>query len=436
MLDVVDVGKRSLETYRGVAPDAQLDELLHLADRLRGARCLHLNATSYGGGVSEILRSLVPLYNDLGIATDWKLIHGDETFFQVTKRIHNGLQGAPGALTESEQAIYLANAQLNTSRLTSDSEDYDFIFVHDPQPLVLAAMSSLRDARWIWRCHIDTSHPNPSFWEFLSPYLRAYDAAVFTLQDFIPPYLPIRDVHVYPPAIDPLSPKNFPLPGDLARHVLEWIGIRTHRPLVTQVGRFDRWKDPLGVVRAYQRVRPHIPDLQLALVGSLALDDPEGWEVYEEVRAATAGDSLIHVLTNLVGVGNIEVNALQAFSNVVIQKSLREGFGLVVSEAVWKGTPVIGGRVGGIPLQLPEGLGGILVDTVEECAEALLRLLRQPEEALLLGERGREHVRQNFLMPRLLLDHLRLLDQLATARPLPPRGIVPASFLQAGLPGV
>lgn len=436
MLDVVDVGKRSLAAYRGVAPDAQLDELLHLATRLRGARCMHLNATSYGGGVSEILRSLVPLYNDLGIVTDWKIIHGDEAFFQVTKRIHNGLQGAPGELTEAEKAIYLGNAQLNASRIISDSEDYDFIFVHDPQPAVLAAISPLRESRWIWRCHIDTSHPNPGFWEFLSPYLHAYDAAVFTLADFVPPHLPVRDVRVYAPAIDPLSPKNHPLPEDLARHVLEWIGIRTHRPLVTQVGRFDRWKDPLGVVRAYQRVRPHVPDLQLALVGSLALDDPEGWEVYEEVRAATAHDSLIHVLTNLVGVGNIEVNALQSLSDVVIQKSLREGFGLVVSEAVWKGTPVIGGRVGGIPLQLPEDTGGVLVDSVEECAEVLLHLLRHPEEAGLLGARGREHVRQNFLMPRLLLDHLRLLDDLATRRPLQPRGIVPTSVMPVGLVGV
>lgn len=436
MLDVVDVGKRSLAAYRGVAPDAQLDELLRLSERLRGARCMHLNATSYGGGVSEILRSLVPLYNDLGIVTDWKIIHGDEAFFQVTKRIHNGLQGAPGELTESEKAIYLGNAQLNASRLISDSEDYDFIFVHDPQPAVLAALSPLRESRWIWRCHIDTSHPNPSFWEFLAPYLCAYDAAVFTLADFVPPRLPIRDVRVYAPAIDPLSPKNHPLPEDLARHVLEWIGIRTQRPLVTQVGRFDRWKDPMGAVHAYQRVRPHVPDLQLALVGSLALDDPEGWEVYEEVRAATAHDSLIHVLTNLVGVGNIEVNALQSFSDVIIQKSLREGFGLVVSEAVWKGTPVIGGRVGGIPLQLPEGTGGVLVDTVEECAEVLLRLLRTPEEAELLGARGREHVREHFLMPRLLLDHLRLLDDLATRRPLAPRGIVPASFMPMELQGV
>ncbi|NTX09691.1 glycosyltransferase [Myxococcus sp. CA056] len=436
MLDVVDVGKRSLATYRGVAPDAQLDALSHCAERLRGARCLHLSATPYGGGVSEILRSLVPLYNDLGIVTDWKLIHGDEAFFQVTKRIHNGLQGAPGELTESEKAIYLANSQLNARRLISDSEDYDFIFVHDPQPAALAALSGNRDARWIWRCHIDTSRPNPSFWELLSPYLLDYDAAIFTLPEFIPPALPIRNVRVHAPAIDPLSPKNHPLPEPLARDVLEWIGIRTHRPLVTQVSRFDRWKDPLGVVRAYQRVRPHVPDLQLALVGSLALDDPEGWEVYEELRAATRHDGLIHVLTNLVGVGNIEVNALQARSEVVVQKSLREGFGLVVSEALWKGTPVVGGRTGGIPLQLPEGTGGVLVDTEEECAEALLHLLRQPEEAHLLGERGREHVRQHFLMPRLLLDHLRLLDAMSSARPLPARDIVPSHPSPLSLQGV
>ncbi|AGC42107.1 group 1 glycosyl transferase [Myxococcus stipitatus DSM 14675] len=426
MLDVVDIGKRSLATYRGVAPDEQLDALFRSAERLRGARCLHLSATPYGGGVSEILRSLVPLYNDLGIVADWKLIHGDDTFFQVTKRIHNGLQGAPGALTESEKAIYLANSQLNARRLIADSEDYDFIFVHDPQPLVLASLSGNRDARWIWRCHIDTSRPNPSFWELLAPYLLDYDAAIFTLQEFIPPALPIEHVRVYAPAIDPLSPKNHPLPQPLARDVLEWIGIRTHRPLVTQVSRFDRWKDPMGVVRAYQRVRPHVPDLQLALVGSLAMDDPEGWDCYEEVRAATAHDSLIHVLTNLVGVGNIEVNALQTYSDVVVQKSLREGFGLVVSEALWKGTPVVGGRVGGIPLQLREDSGGILVDSVEECAEAMLHLLRQPEEARLLGERGREHVRQHFLMPRLLLDHLHLMDTLSSARPLPSRDIVPS----------
>jgi trehalose synthase len=424
MLDIVDIGKRSLSAYRGIAPDEQLDEVLHLAERLRGARCLHLNATPYGGGVSELLRSSIPLLNDLGLVAEWQIIRGDSAFFQITKRLHNALQGAPGGFSESERATYLAHSQLNASHL---SADYDFIIVHDPQPAALPTLTDRKGARWIWRCHIDTSQPNPQAWEFLRPFLTAYDAAVFTLEQFIPPRFPSIRVAIQPPAIDPLSPKNLPLPEELARHILEWIGVRLSRPLVTQVSRFDAWKDPLGVIAAYRRVRAHLPDLQLVLVGSLALDDPEGWGVYEEIRGATAGDNRIHVFTNLVGVGNIEVNAFQALSNVVIQKSIREGFGLVVSEALWKGTPVVAGRAGGIPLQMPEGTGGVLVDNVEECAEAVLHLLQHPREAHCLGARGREHVRRNFLMPRLLLDELRLMDALAHERPLEPRSLVLAS---------
>jgi trehalose synthase len=424
MLDLVDLGKRSFSAFRGIAPEEQLDEVLQLAERLRGARCLHLNATPYGGGVSELLRSSIPLLNDLGLVAEWQIIRGDQSFFQVTKRLHNALQGAPGGFSETEKATYLAHSQINASKL---SEDYDFIIVHDPQPAALPMLAGRKGARWIWRCHIDTSRPNPEAWEFLRPFLRAYDAAIFTLAEFIPPRFPISHVVILPPAIDPLSPKNLALPEELARHVLEWIGVRLSRPLITQISRFDPWKDPLGVIAAYRRVRAHIPNLQLAMVGSLALDDPEGWDVYREIRDATAGDNLIHVFTNLVGVGNIEVNAFQSLSNVVIQKSIREGFGLVVSEALWKGTPVVAGRAGGIPLQMPEDTGGILVDTVEECAEAVLRLLRHPQEAHTLGQRGREHVRRHFLMPRLLLDELRLLDSLAHERPLAPRGLVLAS---------
>ncbi|WP_224248558.1 glycosyltransferase [Hyalangium gracile] len=420
MLDLVDLGKRSFSAYRGIAPDAQLDEVLRLAERLRGVRCLHLNATPYGGGVSELLRSGVPLLNDLGIVTDWQIIRGDEAFFHITKRLHNALQGAPGEFSELDKATYLAHSQLNASHL---SDDYDFIIVHDPQPAALPMLGGRKGARWIWRCHIDTSRPNPQAWEFLRPFLGAYDAAIFTLPEFIPPRFPISHIAIHSPAIDPLSPKNLTLPEDLARHVLSWIGVRTTRPLVTQISRFDPWKDPLGVIAAYRKVRAHIPNLQLAMVGSLALDDPEGWDVYRQIRDATANDNFIHVFTNLVGVGNIEVNAFQALSDVVIQKSIREGFGLVVSEALWKGTPVVAGRAGGIPLQMPEGTGGILVDSVEECAEAVLHLLQHPQEAQCLGEQGREHVRQHFLVPRLLLDFLRLLDSLVHEKPLAPRGL-------------
>ncbi|MCY1073962.1 glycosyltransferase [Archangium lansingense] len=413
MLDVVDIGDRSLDAYRGVAPDEQLDELVRVAQRLRGARILHVNATSYGGGVSEILRACVPLLRDLGLEAEWKIIRGDDAFFQITKRLHNGLQGAPGELSETEKALYLGNAQLNAPHL---AEGYDFVVVHDPQPAAIAGLVHHRSSRWIWRCHIDTSHPNPAIWEFLTPYLGAYDAAVFTLESFIPPRFPIRRVAILPPAIDPLSPKNLTLPKELARHILEWIGVRLSRPLVTQVSRFDKWKDPLGVVAAYRLVRQHIPHLQLALVSSMALDDPEAWDIYEKVRAETTDDHLIHVFTNLVGVGNVEVNAFQSLSDVIIQKSLREGFGLVVSEALWKGTPVVAGRVGGIPMQIPPGIGGILVDSVEECADALLHLLRHPQTARTLGASGRERVRQHFLMPRLLLDELLLLEALAVER--------------------
>ena len=414
MLDVVDIGERSLDAYRGVAPDEQLDELVRVAQRLRGARILHLNATSYGGGVSEILRSCIPLLKDLGLEAEWKIIRGDDAFFQITKRLHNGLQGAPGELSESEKALYLGNAQLNAPHL---AESYDFIIVHDPQPAAIAGLVHPTGARWVWRCHIDTSHPNPAIWDFLTPFLGAYDAAVFTLESFIPPRFPIRRVAILPPAIDPLSPKNLVLPESLARHILEWIGVRLDRPLVTQVSRFDKWKDPLGVVAAYRLVRQRIPHLQLALVSSMALDDPEAWDIYEQIREHTADDRLIHVFTNLVGVGNVEVNAFQSLSDVIIQKSLREGFGLVVSEALWKGTPVVAGRVGGIPLQMPPGSGGLLVDSVEECADALLYLLRNPQQAHAFGESGREHVRQHFLMPRLLLDELLLLEALAQERP-------------------
>ncbi|WP_257462341.1 glycosyltransferase [Archangium lipolyticum] len=415
MLDVVDIGDRSLESYRGVAPDEQLDELVRVARNLRGARILHLNATSYGGGVSEILRSSVPLLRALGLQAEWKIIRGDDAFFQITKRLHNGLQGAPGELSDTEKALYLGNAQLNAPHL---SEGYDFVIVHDPQPAAIPGLVHHRGPKWIWRCHIDTSHPNPAIWDFLLPYLGSYDAAVFTLQSFIPPRFPVRRVALIPPAIDPLSPKNLSLPEDLARHILEWIGVRISHPLVTQVSRFDKWKDPLGVVAAYRLVRQRIPRLQLALLSSMAQDDPEAWDIYEKVRAETAGDHLIHVFTNLVGVGNVEVNAFQSLSDVVIQKSLREGFGLVVSEALWKGTPVVAGRVGGIPMQMPPGIGGILVDSVEECADAMFHLLRYPQQAHALGASGRERVRQHFLMPRLVLDELLLLEALAQERPV------------------
>lgn len=415
MLDLVDVGQRSLDSYRRIAPEPLIDELRHLAEPLRGARVLHVNATPYGGGVSELLRSEVPLLRDVGLIADWRIISGDEAFFRATKVIHNGLQGAERPLTDEEKAIYLENARYNAAAFT---ETYDFVFVHDPQPAAMLALRGKGSSRWVWRCHIDTSSPNPQVWEFLRPFLTGYDAGIFTLPDFVPPDLPIGNVEIIPPAIDPQSPKNLPLPEGTARQVLQWIGVRPDRPLITQVSRFDHWKDPFGVIAVYRQLRREFRQLQLALIGSFALDDPEGWELYRRLHQETREDPQLHVFTNVVGVGNVEVNAFQSLSNVVIQKSIREGFGLVVSESLWKGTPVVAGRTGGIPLQMADGAGGVLIDTIEQCVEAVAELLRNPDQARALGARGRERVREHFLIPRLVLNHLALMRELLVGQPL------------------
>jgi trehalose synthase len=414
VLELVDVGQRSLESYRGIVRDALLDELRATSRDLRGARILNLNATPYGGGVSELLRSTVPLLDDLGVVAHWRLIRGDDAFFDVTKAIHNAMQGAARTLSDREKATYLANARVNSAAF---SEEYDFVFVHDPQPAAILSMHGKGSARWVWRCHIDTSAPNGPVWDFLRPFLSDFDAAIFTMAQFVPPDLPIEHREIIPPAIDPRSPKNMPLADETARQVLEWLGIRVDRPLIAQVSRFDPWKDPMGVIAAYRLAREQIADLQLVLAGSMAMDDPEGWALYRKIREETKDDRLVHVLTNLVGVGNIEINALQKLSSVVVQKSLREGFGLVVSESLWKGTPVVAGRAGGIPLQMADGVGGVLVDSVEECARALVSMLRDSPRARALGASGRERVRDHFLIPRLVLSELSLMHQLQLARP-------------------
>jgi trehalose synthase len=409
MLQKVTVGRWSLDAYEGLAPDLILQELRKHAQALEGARILNVNATSYGGGVSELLRSSVPLLRDLGLTVDWKVIGGDEDFFHATKALHNALQGSPRSLTDAEKAAYMRCVQENAATLDGD---YDFIVIHDPQPAGLLKAHGKGSARWVWRCHIDTSEPNPDAWSFMEPLLAGFDAAVFTMGEFVPPDFPVQRVEAIAPAIDPLSPKNIDLDPAMASQILDWIGVEVPGRLVTQVSRFDQWKDPLGVIAAYRLVREEIGDLQLALVGSMALDDPEGWDVYRQVSEVAEREELIHVYTNLTGVGNVEVNAFQRLSEVVVQKSIREGFGLVVSESLWKGTPVVAGRAGGIPLQMPDGTGGMLVQSVEECATAMLELLNDRELAEQLGQSGREHVREHFLLPRLLMEELRLLATL------------------------
>jgi trehalose synthase len=409
ILQEVDVAPKSLKGYETIIGKEKVNELRELASRLRGSRAAHINATVYGGGVSELLRSVIPLYRALDIDADWLVIPGTEEFFRVTKGFHNALQGADFELTDEVKDTYLVHSQAIADLLQSH---YDFIVVHDPQPAAVRKLHGRDDARWVWRCHIDTSQANPQVLAFLNPFIAEYDAVVFTMEEFVPADLRDQRFSIIPPGIDPLSPKNMTAPMDLCRQIVEWFGVHLTQALITQVSRFDPWKDPLGVIEVYRRVREEVPGVQLALLGQMALDDPEGWDIYHTIVAETYGDPDVHVLTNFTGVGNMEVNAFQSSSDVVLQKSIREGFGLVISETLWKGTPVVAGRAGGIPMQMPEGSGGYLIDSIDECVEKTVRLLRDPREAQELGAAGRAHVQAHFLITRMLADELRLLASL------------------------
>jgi trehalose synthase len=414
MLQRVDIAARSLESYEPIVGGAALEALREAASPLRGLRIAHINATAYGGGVSELLHSLVPLDQALGIDCEWLVIPGTPHFFEVTKRMHNALQGESGSLSRRARQVYLEHSRALAGLL---EPRYDVIWVHDPQPAALRQLCGARGARWIWRCHIDTSQPNEQVLRFLEPFLEDYDALVFTLPEFVPPLLGDHRVEIIAPAIDPLNPKNLRLPRELTDRIVQWAGVELDRPLVSQVSRFDPWKDPLGVIAVYRQLREHVPGVQLALLGQMALDDPEGWSMYRTILEQTNGDDDVHVLTNFTGIGNLEVNAFQARSDVVLQKSLREGFGLVVAETLWKGTPVVAGRAGGIPLQMPPGVGGYLVDSIDDCVERTLSLLRDPSKASALGQAGRAHIGKHFLITRLVADHLRLLRSLVEEPP-------------------
>ena len=409
MLKRVEVASRALSRYEEVVGAARIKEMWELAAPLAWKTVAHVNATAYGGGVSELLRSIVPLYRAFGIQADWLVIPGTPEFFGVTKGFHNALQGARFELSEEMKGVYLAQ-----NREVAEALDvhYDFVIVHDPQPAPLRYMCGADGACWIWRCHIDTSQPDEAVLAFLKPFLLQYDALVFTMEQFVPAELRSLRCQTICPGIDPVSVKSMSLPTELCQELVRSTGVESSRPLITQVSRFDPWKDPLGVIEVFRGVREKVPGVQLALVGQMALDDPQGWQMYDHVLAESAGDDDIHVLTNFTGIGSMEVNAFQSHSDVVLQKSLREGFGLVVSESLWKGTPVVAGRAGGIVLQMPQDVGGYLVESVAECVEKTVRLLENRTEARKLGEAGREHVRENFLITRVVADEFRLLESL------------------------
>ncbi len=411
MLQLVNVGQKSLADYATIATRGLMEEIRRLAEPLRGKRVVHLSATAFGGGVAEINYALVPLMRDAGLDAEWRIIAGAEEFFAVTKTIHNALQGDPLGLSQTQQEVYRRFQELNAEEF---ADDYDYVLVHDPQPAGMIEHFPDSSARWIWRCHIDLSQPNREVLAFLLPWLGRYDAAIFHMQEYVPRGAEIAPAFIWPPAIDPLTPKNMALSPEDAAYIVDQFGIDVERPLVTQVSRFDPWKDPLGVIDAYRLVKAEHPDVQLALVGSMAHDDPEGWDYYNRTVTYAAGDPDVYILSNLNNIGSVEVNAFQVHSDAVIQKSTKEGFGLTVTEALWKTRPVVASRVGGIVAQIQDGETGWLVDPYapEECAQACIEILADPTAARQSALRGKEYVRRNFLMPRLLRDWLVLLNKL------------------------
>ena len=408
-LQQVNVGHKALADYATIVSRGLMDQVRSLAEPLQGKRVLHLSATAFGGGVAEILYTLVPLMRDAGLETEWRVIHGQDEFFDVTKAIHNGLQGAPRSLTDAEKEIFRRYNVLNSEAL---EDSFDYVIVHDPQPAGVVEHAREHGKNWVWRCHIDLSTPNEGVLDFLLPSLTAYDAAIFHRAAYVPHHEGLPPAYIWPPAIDPLTPKNMALSAEDAAYIVDQFGIDVDRPLVTQVSRFDPWKDPVGVIEAWRALRGDHPRTQLALVGSMAHDDPEGWDYYNQTVAAANGDPDIFILSNLNNVGSVEVNAFQVHSAALVQKSIREGFGLTVTEALWKARPLVAGRAGGIVDQVQDGETGYLVDSVEECAAALRAILDDPPAARQMALRGKEFVRRNFLSPRLLRDWLALFNRL------------------------
>ena len=414
MLTLVPTPPKSLGDYAAVVGADVIARLRERAAPFKGARVLNINSTAFGGGVAELLYTLVPLMRDLGIDAEWRLIQAPDEFFVVTKAMHNALQGGPVPWTHEMQSLYKSVSENNAEAF--DEESYDFVIVHDSQPAALLPElvedRGSKAGKWIWRCHIDLTEPYEPVWEFVKPTVEAYDAAIFTLPEYVQPGLEIPHIAIIPPSIDPLAIKNIPLDGGMVDEVMRRYMIDTTRPLVVQVSRFDPWKDPLGVIDAYRIARKEVPGLQLALIASMAHDDPEGWEYYTRTEEHRDGDPDIFLLSNLNEVGALGVNAFQRAADVVVQKSIREGFGLVVSEAMWKGKPVIGSDVGGIRLQIIDGVTGYLVDDVDGCAKRIVDLLSDREEANEMGRVARAFVKERFLSTRDLDDHIALFDAL------------------------
>jgi trehalose synthase len=392
----------SLDDYASVVGRDVIDELHFLAEKLKGKTITIVNSTSVGGGVAEILTRVIPILRELGVDARWDVIKGDSRFFRITKNIHNALHGLNIETTEDEWNYFLEINRQNASDIDLTS---NIVFIHDPQPIALVEMKKDIGNKWIWRCHIDITTPQMNVMNLLKPYIERYDSSVFSSPKFARSDISIKKILI-PPSIDPLSDKNKELPETTINSIVERFNVDRDRPIVTQISRFDKLKDQAGVIEVYKKVKKHI-DCQLVLAGGGAADDPDGLQVYKMIESLAEKDPDIHVIY-LPPSSDIEINALQRASTIILQKSLREGFGLTVTEALWKAKPVIATAVGGIPLQITHKYSGILTYTLAGADYYLKELLNDPEYARALGLRGREHVRNNFLITRHIRDYMLL----------------------------
>jgi len=398
-----------LEAYSAITGADVIHHLQQLAKSLKGKTVVHVNSTRVGGGVAEILEKMVPLSRELGLDARWEVITGDSEFYQCTKSMHNAIQGDRVTIPDNLLSHFEEVNEQNANQLRSILEDADFVFIHDPQPAALLKYCSNRKGKWIWRCHIDASHPNRKTWRFIDKFVREYDASIFSLSQFVQ-LLP-HPSYIIPPSIDPLSDKNVDLPQAELDSVRVRFGLDPDAPMIAQISRFDRFKDPIGVIKAYKLAKQYIPTLQLVLAGGSATDDPEGEIVLEEVRMAAGNDPNIKIL-QLPPDAHRTINALQRLSDIVLQKSTKEGFGLTVTEGLWKGKPVIGGDTGGIRLQVINFHTGFLVNTPEGAALRIRYLFNQKQKMQEMGIKSREFVRENFLLTRQLREHLTLMVSL------------------------
>ncbi len=394
-----------LEQYASVVGNEVIDHLRQLANPLKGMKILHINSTKEGGGVAEILNRLIPLKKELGIDAEWEIITGEKDFYQCTKKMHNSLQGNRDDISSSLLAVYESTNLQNFERLGKKLEEADIVFIHDPQPAALLHFCKKRKGKWLWRCHIDVSHPYRPVWKYLREYIKDYDASIWSLSAFVQPLS--HPQYLIPPSIDPLSEKNIELPKKEISDFLDSWGIRRNTPIVTQVSRFDRFKDPVGVIQSYRLIKKYVP-VQLVLAGGSASDDPEGQEVLQEVKAYAGNDPDIHIL-ELPPDAHRAINALQRGSDIIIQKSLKEGFGLTVTEGLWKGKPVIGGDTGGIKLQVIDHYCGFRVSTPEGAAMRVRYLLKHPGTMKRMGKNARQFVLDNYLITRQLREYLTLI---------------------------